>query len=136
MHHDGYHRFLPQYCCIRLYIWYCILYFWVYKRGKGTPGMFDPVLLCLMSQSQGLTCWECLIESPQAYSYAHLGKRSNTSMRTNCSHSSIMRAIRILIYLLWEFGNSYRSTREIRVNSHLSYDDSYFSCYKSSHKRI
>jgi hypothetical protein len=25
--------------------------------------MFDPVLYCLMSQCQGLTCWECLIEA-------------------------------------------------------------------------
>ena len=72
-----------------------------------------------MSQGQGLTCWECLIEAPQAYSYAFLGKRSKTNMRTNSSHSLFMRAIRILSYLLWEFGNSYSSTRELRANSHL-----------------
>ena len=62
-----------------------------------------------MSQGQGLTCWECLLEAPQAYSYAFLGKRSKTSMRE----------LIVLIHRLWEFGNSYSSTRELRANSHL-----------------
>ncbi len=51
-----------------LYLVICLVLYYVllgvYKRGKGTPGMFDPVLLCLMSQGQGLTCWKCLIEAP------------------------------------------------------------------------
>jgi hypothetical protein len=34
--------------------------------GKGTPGMFDSVLACLMSQGQGLTFWECLLEALHA----------------------------------------------------------------------
>ncbi len=61
-----------------------------------------------------------LIEAPHAYSYAFLDKRSKRNMRTNSSHSSIMRAI---IYLLWEFGNSYTSIRELHTNSHLSYEN-------------
>jgi hypothetical protein len=35
--------------------------------GKGTPSMFDPVLQCLMSQGQGLTFWEGLLEALHAY---------------------------------------------------------------------
>jgi hypothetical protein len=38
--------------------------------------MFDPVLYCLMSQGQGLTCWECLIE---ALPYILIEIRSNES---------------------------------------------------------
>ena len=55
------------YCSMLYQVVYLVLYCW-FLGGKGTPGMFDPVLWCLISQQgQGLTCWECLIEALHTY---------------------------------------------------------------------
>ncbi len=50
---------------------FLVLYCWFFE-GKGTPGMFDPVLLCLMSQDQRTYLLGVLNRSTP---YTSIGKR-------------------------------------------------------------